>query len=134
MGYVTYNLASDDTDVVNISKVRLELGDMTPGSGVKPDGSNFSDAEIAAWLEEEGDHVFHAVIRACDALARMWSPVVTEQTGPRRMEYSKVADNWKAQAQTLRDMYGNPAVSGSSAFAVPSARSDGYSEAAAEEE
>lgn len=126
----TYSLASSDDATVRIAKVRLELGDTAYGLGVKPDNSNFSDEEIAVWLEEESNHVMHTVVRACDVLARLWSNVATLTEGPRKEEFGKVTDNWTKQAQTLREQYGNPAGNGStgSAFAVGSARVDGYSE------
>jgi len=35
-----------------IARVRLAIGDITRDSGVKPDGSNFTDAEILAILTD----------------------------------------------------------------------------------
>lgn len=128
----SYDLASADDDTQAIAKVRLELGDANFGYGVKPDNSNFTDEEIAVWLDEESDHVMHTVIRACDVLARLWSNLANITEGPRREEFGKVTDNWSKQAQAMRDVYGNPAGSGSTgtAFSVASARVDGYSEQA----
>jgi len=127
----TYNLASADEDTVNIAKVRLELGDTTPNFGVKPDGNNFSDEELAAWLKEESDHVMHTVIRACLTLGRMWANVADLTEGPHREGLGKVSGDWNKNAKVLTDQYGAPTgVSSGSAFGVASARVDGYSEAA----
>ena len=71
----TYDLASADADEVAISKVRLELGDTVSGTGVRPSNANLTDEEIAVWLEDEDDHIMRTVARACEALARMWSPM-----------------------------------------------------------
>jgi hypothetical protein len=127
----TYDLASVDEDELLISKVRLELGDTTSGEGVKPSGGNFSDEELAIWLEEESNHVMHTVIRACLTLGRMWTNVANLTVGPRREELGKVAEGWLKNATSLTDQYGAPTGAGS-AFAVASDRVDGYSEHADE--
>lgn len=125
----TYDLASSDDDLQRIAKVRLELGDTSFGYGVKPDNTNFTDEELAVWLDEESDHVMHTVIRACDVLARLWANLANITEGPRREEFGKVTDNWVQQARTMRDVYGNPTGSGGtgSAFSVASNRVDGFS-------
>lgn len=129
----TYALSSSNADDVNISQVRMELGDTVFQSGVKPDGSNFDDAEIATWLEQESDDIMHTVIRACLALSRLWTNVANITVGPRREELGKVADGWLMNAKSLSEQYGSPA-GGGSAFAVASDRVDGYSEHADESE
>lgn len=124
----TYDLAATGDDLL-IAKVRLELGDTEQDAGVKPNGANFEDEEIATWLDEESDHVMHTVIRACQALARMWSNVASVTVGPRSEQYGKIADNWDRNIKTLSDQYGPPAGSGGG-FGVASKRVDGYSETA----
>lgn len=121
----TYNLASSDEDVLILSKVRLELGDAIENLGVRPDGSNLSDEELAVWIEAEGNDPMRAAARACDALARMWTTVTSITVGPRREELGKVASEWAKRAEQLRDEYGS---TGTSGFSVPMKRSDGYSE------
>lgn len=127
----TYDLASSDSDTVALSKVRLEIGDTTEDAGVKPNGSNLADEEISVWLSDEDDNVMRAAARACEALSRMWSPVGNYSSGPRREDLGKVSADWAARAEALRTLYGG---SSGSTFAVATGRSDGYSEAAAEDE
>jgi hypothetical protein len=128
----TYNLASPNEAIKNISLVRLELGDTVQNAGVRPDGANLQDDEIAVWLEEESDHIMHTVIRASQALARMWSNVASITVGPRREELGKVAETWLKNAQALIDQYGLPAGSGSAWSMTPN-RIDGYSQANTDE-
>lgn len=123
----TYDLSSVDEDLLAISTVRLELGDTVSGTGVRPNGTNLTDEEISMWLDAEGSVVMRGVARACEALARMWAPVVDITVGPQREALSKVADAWAKQAEQLRDTYGG---SSGSAFSVGLTRTDGYSEAA----
>jgi hypothetical protein len=125
----TYDLSSSDEQRLNIAQVRLELGDTTFNAGVKPDGTNFSDEELASWLTAEGDHVMRSVARACGALARMWSNKASESVGALRVDYGKIAGDWAKRASELGTDYG---VTGSGfGFGVASARVDGYSENAA---
>lgn len=127
----TYLLTSTDEVLLAISKVRLEIGDTVSGIGVRPDNSNLTDAEITVWLEDEDSHVMRTAARACEALARMWSPVANVTTGPRKEEYGTIAANWAKQAKTLRDTYGG---STSSAFSIGTVREDGYSAVVGESE
>ena len=57
MAQFTYNLDSSDETIARIAAVRLELGDTVFDQGVKPGGSNFTDAEISYWLTQESDDV-----------------------------------------------------------------------------
>lgn len=95
----TYNLSASDEDLLNISRVRLELGDTQVNAGVRPDGSNLQDAEILLWLGEEDDDVQQAVARACSALAKMWTNVANITVGPRREELGQVAKGWEDRAK-----------------------------------
>lgn len=92
----TYNLAT------TLGQVRLELGDTTLNSGPKPDNSNFSDAEITYFLDQEDEEVLLAVARACEVLARQWSSAADFQIGPRRESFSQVSQNYAARASSLR--------------------------------
>lgn len=91
-----------DTD---IGVIRLELGDTTIGTGVKPDSGNLSNEELQVWLDREGD-VMRAVAAACEALARMWSGVADVSIGPRSESLGRVADQWRNRAQELRKTHG----------------------------
>jgi len=95
----TYNLASADQDLLNISKVRLELGDTTENAGVRPDGSNLQNEEILLWLDEESNAINRTVARACLALSRMWTNQYNITVGPRREELSQVAQGWADRAK-----------------------------------
>jgi hypothetical protein len=99
-----YDLASADADVLLISKVRLEIGDTdeTSGAGVKPDGSNFTDAEITYWLDENGDDVSLAAADACAALARHWARASDLAVGPRRESLGQVSKRFEDLAAKLR--------------------------------
>jgi hypothetical protein len=123
----TYSITSTDETILNLAKVRLELGDTESGVGVRPDGSNLSDEEITIWLAGEENDVMRTTARACEALGRMWTTVTNVTVGPRKEEFGKVSDGWKSQAKELRNLYGG---SSSTAFAIETARTDGYSEAA----
>lgn len=94
----TYDLATA------IGQVRLAIGDTSSatGAGVRPDGTNLSDAEIAYFLTAEGDDVGLATARACEALAMMWSNVADLQVGPRRESLGQVAARYAERAAALR--------------------------------
>jgi len=97
-----YDLASTDANIALISKVRLEIGDITADAGVRPDGSNLSDEELLHWLGEEANDVMLAAARACDALSRAWSIVGDETIGPRKYALGAVAGKWEKLATSLR--------------------------------
>ena len=97
----TYNLSSVDANLLNVSRVRLELGDTELGAGVRPDGSNLQDEEILIWLEEEDNDIQQAVGRACAALANAWTTVGSITVGPRREELSQIAKGWADRAQAI---------------------------------
>jgi hypothetical protein len=96
----TYNLATDT------GKVRLEVGDVTNGAGVRPDGSNLEDEELAVWLTREGS-VMRAAAAACEALSRQWAAVANTSSGPLREDSGEVAGKWAHRAKELRDAYGH---------------------------
>lgn len=121
----TYDLSSVVAATLAISKVRLELGDTVASAGVRPDSNNLSDEEIAIWLTDEDNHIMRTTARACEALARMWSPVSNHTLGPEREDAGAVAEKWQKMAKTLRIEYGG---SSGSAFSVSMEREDGYSE------
>jgi len=87
-----------------IGQVRLAIGDTssTTGAGVRPDGTNLLDAEIAYFLTAEGDDVGLATARACETLAMMWANVADLQVGPRRESLSQVSARYAERAAVLR--------------------------------
>jgi len=101
----TYNLASGDANIVNISKVRLEIDDVvnaavTAGAGVRPNGSNLSDEEITVLLDREGS-VLSAVAGACDLLARAWTRVADLDSGPIHEKAHAIANDYAKRAQIM---------------------------------
>ena len=93
----TYDLATQ------IGKIRLEIGDTVLNKGVRPDRTNFSDAELTYFLGEEDNDTTLAVARACEVLSRQWSAAADLQVGPRRESYSQVSANYAARAIALRN-------------------------------
>lgn len=124
----TYDLTSP------IGMVRLEIGDTAEGAGVKPDGDNLTDAEIQYCINGEGTDpglVKRATAAACEILARSWSNVASITLGPRREEFSGVADQWAKRAADLRDRYGSAADGQVGTISTTGRRIDGFSNAAA---
>ncbi len=114
----TYDLTTD------IGAARLELGDTSSGSGVKPDGTNLSDEELQSLITREGS-VMRGCAAACELLARHWARVANISVGSRREDFGAVAEQWSKQAKTLREQHGG--ASGSvTAFSVGVKRNDGY--------
>ena len=95
----TYSLTTDT------GKVRLEIGDVTSGAGIRPDGSDLQDEEIAVWLTREGN-VMRTVAAACEALSRQWSVIADTQSGPLSESAGAVAGKWAERAKALRNVYG----------------------------
>ena len=116
----TYLPSSASTETARISRVRLALGDTVESSGVLPDGSNLSDAEISVVLAEYEDDIDQTVGALCGVLARHWSTAADIAVGPRRENLSQVSKAWQEQANGLNPDYG--------AFVAAPVRSDGYSE------
>lgn len=114
----TYFLQTD------IGKMRLELGDTTPGVGITPTGANLTDEELQIWLDREGD-LMRGVAAACEALSRAWTASATITVGPRTEAYGALAEQWANRARALRASYGETPGSGvSGAFSVGLRRVD----------
>lgn len=108
-----------------ISRVRLAIGDVTRDSGVKPDGSNFSDAEILAVLTETGNDLDAATYVFLKALANIWGTYVDITVGPRKEALSDIAFHYAKRAAEMGKQTGLSAKS----FSALLNRVDGYSEA-----
>lgn len=111
----TYDLTT------TVGQVRVEIGDTVSGTGVKPDGANFSDAEITYFLTQESS-VGRAAARACEVLARMYAGLVDLTAGPRRESLSQAATAYADRARELRRQYGGAA---NGAYAAGFVRSAG---------
>jgi hypothetical protein len=95
MGF-TYDLTTA------VGQVRLALGDTVPAAGVRPDGTNFTDAEVAFFLTQEVGNVDNAAARACAVLANAWANVADLSVGPRRESLSQVAARYAERATQIR--------------------------------
>lgn len=97
----TYSL-SDDTGLL-----RLEIGDVVENSGVRPNGRNFSDEELAIFLVEGS--VGRGAARACEVLANEWSAYAgSERLGP-MSQARQQASLYQERAEHYRQIYGYPA-------------------------
>lgn len=101
----TYNLTTD------VGKLRLVLNDndaMNAASGVKPDGSSYSDAELAVFIELAGSWQ-RAVSVTLRALANAYAKHATVQTSNDYREdlskisaqYSEAASQWDEHMNKL---------------------------------
>jgi hypothetical protein len=115
----TYDTGTD------IGKIRLAIGDTssTAGAGVKPDGTNFTDAELQIFLDAEGTWG-RAAAAACETLATWWARAVDVKVGPRSESMSQAGAAYARQAKQLRSQYGG----GGRVFIAGVIRSDGYSD------
>lgn len=91
----TYDLTT------NRGAVRLALNDTVSGTGPRPDGSNFTDAEIDYFLTTAGSDVDAAVARACQALALAWANVASITVGPRSEQYGDIAERYAQRAASI---------------------------------
>lgn len=100
IGAAVGGLTTDLT--TSVGQLRLALGDTVYGSGVRPDGSNLSDAELTYFLAQEGNDVVLATALACETLATMWAGQADLAVGPRKESLSQVAQQYAKRAETLR--------------------------------
>jgi hypothetical protein len=78
-----YNLASGDSSIVLISKVRLEIDDRVSGAGPRPDLSNLTDEEISYYLSGNGSNIYKTAAAICRMLSTAWAGVANITVGPR---------------------------------------------------
>ena len=99
----TYDLTATGASLA-ISQIRLEIGDndSASGQGVKPDGANFTDAELTYFYSQESSNVIRAAARACEALSRAWATVPDWTIGPRHESASQVSQRYREMAAELR--------------------------------
>lgn len=117
----TYDFAVDAA----VSRVRLAIGDTVFGSGIKPDGTNFSDEEIRAILSETNDDIDAATYVFLKSLANMWGTYVDITIGPRKESLSDIAFHYAKRASEMGKQTGLSAKS----YSTLLSRVDGYSEA-----
>lgn len=110
----------------DIGKIRLYTGDVVEGTGVRADGTNFSDEELSLLLTQEDNDWRRAVAAVCEVLALGWARVADVTVGPRKETLSGVSKRYGAMASAFRSQYGGGGAN--TAFAVGLDREDGYSE------
>ncbi len=96
-----------DTLLTNRDKVRFYIGDtVVDSAGVKPDGANFSDAEIAGLVTSEGSWQ-RAVAAIFEVLSGIFGQEVDIAVGPRRESLSQASDKYDALAKRWRARHGS---------------------------
>ncbi len=98
----TYNV----TPSTDLDLIRLTIGDNVEDTGVKPNGTNYSDEEINFFLSKEGNNPNKTVARLYENLATLYATYVDTKIGSRDEKLSKVADNYIKLAAKWRDDYG----------------------------
>ena len=91
----TYSLSTD------LGKVRLAIGDTVSGSGPRPSGANYSDAEINVFLTPviaAGYTYGRAVAQLFRVLAGEWAGKASVSIGDYSVQYAAVADNYRKAA------------------------------------
>lgn len=109
----TYTLNSNDLDIANISKIRLEVGDTDPERGIKPHGNNYTDNEILYIFNDEERIIGRAAARICEMTATAWSAVPRTMFGA-LFDPRSVASNFMRKSKELRSQYGHSNVQSTS--------------------
>lgn len=84
-----------------LGQLRLEIGDTVSGAGPRPDGSNYSDAElnvVLAPIITAGGSYGLAVSRVLRRLANEWAHMANISIGEYSAQYASVADSYRKQA------------------------------------
>lgn len=102
----TFDLTSSDYTVYRRSQLRLLIGDATENDGPRPGQANYTDAELDAFIEMEGDNMNRATARAMETLAAEWARYAgSYRLGP-ESEEARQSETFAARAKTARDLYG----------------------------
>ena len=102
---ITYKINSSDNTELNISAIRLEVGDTETTRGIKPNGKNYTDDEIIYLYDLEGQSIGRAAARICEQMANAWSSVPRTMFGS-LFDPRHIGRNFMRQAETLRRQYG----------------------------
>jgi hypothetical protein len=94
------------TLTTSLDIIRFKLGDTVEDSGVKPNGGNFTDEEIAGLLSLEDDNTGRTVAALCEVLANIWANYVDTRIGPRDEKLSQIPKFWQTRAKQLRSEVG----------------------------
>jgi hypothetical protein len=91
----TYDITTD------VGKVRFQIGDRVENTGVRPDGTNFSDEEIEMMLTELNDNILATSARLLSTLSAEWALLTDFAMGPRKESYSQVSKQYGVLASKL---------------------------------
>src|SRR5687768_14104956 len=91
-------------------QIRLLIGDAVESNGVKPDGSNFTDSEIAFFYEREGS-IERAASLACETLAHLWNVQPDFEADGLRVNRQQIAAGWWGAALRWRGAAGARSIS-----------------------
>jgi hypothetical protein len=118
------------TLTTDLDKVRFYIQDTTSSSGPKPDGVNFTDAELNGLLTTEGS-VGRAVAACFETLAAVWRTRYNFTSDGQNFQRAAVADGFQALADQWRTKYGSGA---STVTTSAVTRVDAYSDDVASDE
>ena len=85
----------------SIGQIRLLIGDDRDGDGVKPNGDNFSDAELTFFYEQGGSLNLAAAL-ACESLAWQWNNHPNFAADGLRVDRGSIAGRWFRAARQFR--------------------------------
>jgi len=123
MADFTYN----DALSTNRDKVRLRTGDTQEDAGPRPDGRNFSDAEVTFILSEESSQVNGAIAHTFEILSNEWAQAaIEEREGDVSFDAREVAENYRTQAGIWRQKPGGASEAENSGALVTLTRVDKY--------
>lgn len=97
----TYNgdLATD------LDRIRFAIDDTVDGTGIKPNGDNFTDEELEGLLADEGT-VGRTVAAVFEKLAGSYARLVDTKIGPRDEKSSQTAQMYASLAAQKRKEHG----------------------------
>jgi len=119
----------DEALTADRDKIRLRVGDTQADAGPRPDGRNFSNAELSFILTDE-DSVVNAAIAHCfEILASEWTQhALTEREGEVSVDSREVAANYRKQASFYRQKPGGASEATNSGSLVTLTRVDEYTD------
>jgi len=123
----TYN----DELATDRDRVRFHLQDTISGSGPRPGGGNFTDAEIDGLVTLEGSWQ-RAVAAGLEALAAAWANYADLQVGQRRENLSQIAVRYQQEAEHWRHNHGSASQATTSISHIT--RVDAYSDSYASDD
>ena len=101
-----YNLASADSSILLVSRIRFGVGDSVEGAGPRPDGRNFSNEELLLLYAAEDNHQRRAEAAAFEVLAAEWSAYNgRHKLGPEDEQFDQ-AGAFVERAEKLRKLFG----------------------------